>query len=184
MTGADFTQEEIDTYTGIILEAKKTNKAVPKTFRLHGTKCEKFRVKEYDVDPATGRLYQGTCQEEKSIDHGKKRFTLAKTNLADQNFAREYLLREFAHQPQLLQELQNCNRGSIYGRKKFLKALHGLLNARFDVAAAKFITDGAKNEWNLQHLCTHAQAYVEIFKGMCLFGLGNFHLYVPISHSF
>jgi len=182
MTGADFTEEEIEIYTRMHLEAKKTNKAVPKTFKVQPsdkTRCTKFNKKVYDVDRVTGRLYQGTVDDNKSVDCGEKRFTLAKTNLVDQNLAREYLFREFAHQPMVLWELRKFNLNTSYGKEKFSTKLNGLLNARFDVNATKFIAT-----WKLECFCTYAQAYVDLFKGMCLFGFGNSHMHVPVAHSF
>ena len=169
MVGVSFSKEEIDAYTVIAMKAKKNGKAIPKTFIFNNKKCQKFKFHQYDVDLTTKRLYQGICLDENSIDVGQPRLTLAENSLTDRNLAQEYLFRQFRHQPKKLRELQKHNLGSKSGKEQFMKIFCGLLHARFDIAPAKFIEEGANGAWNLGRFCLHAQAYVELFKGTFVF---------------
>ena len=152
MTGVDFTQEEITTYQKLISKSKdkKSNdRKWSATFLLKdGTRCKKFVGRNHDVDPQTRRLFEGVCNDDKSVEKGRPRLTLTKESPADRVLAKEYFVKQFRSQPAALTRLLQLNPNSTKGKRKIMSVLTPVLHHRYDVKPSEFMKG-----WDLGSFC-------------------------------
>ena len=159
--GSDYSEMEINFFKNRVQEAKKTGADVRYSFRLEGEKkCRKFN-EGHAVDESTGRLYNGKC--ECGFEAGSPCFTLAKTSQADQNLAYDYCVKNLVATPKLLREVVSINTSTAYGAKQLAVKVKTMLRDRFDLSPHPFINEGAKGEWDLNHLRALAQSHMAVF---------------------